>query len=323
MSLVRALLPASLTALLALAIAAPSPASATGLCEEAAGSGTCENPYPRETPLKAEATNTLFKTSLGNITCKKSTLEGETTSDGGEAGVAVGAKISALSFGSCEVSGTACTITAANLVYKSSIGWTSGNNGSAKIEKGGAGEPGAAVKCGALINCTLSGEPSLSINGGEAGKATIGIGEAKVKGSGGGFCPETATWSATYTVTSPTTSLYVSQATLWLRANPATWDFGKVTVGQSAAKTITIRYVGGGGTMLLSAFIENTLGVAFSIAANPAETCSTGMINHGQTCTVTVKFEPESTGSKTARMAIDENVGLPRHFEMSVKGEGK
>jgi hypothetical protein len=109
-----------------------------------------------------------------------------------------------------------------------------------------------------------------------------------------------------------------AQAGVWMRVNPNSWDFGQVKVGSQVDRGFFLRYVGGGNSKLLKPFPVNEGNLSYSISA---EAC-TGAIAHGQHCSLTVRFKPDGTGKKKAKITVDEDGGALRQFEFPVEGEG-
>jgi hypothetical protein len=192
---------AGIAAIAAMAFLGAGTASATTLCNTAAGAGKCASPYPTGTKISASSSEAILKTNLGTVICKKATTTGKTTNAGG-AGAVTGT-VEGLTFTECKLGSTNCTVTSVHLNYTASVAWTSGNNGTFTVGKGTGGAPGAHVVCGALIDCTFTGEGiQLDVDGG-APALVLAKEEVLAKESGGFFCPSTSTWTATYTVSAP------------------------------------------------------------------------------------------------------------------------
>jgi hypothetical protein len=182
-------------------VTAPEPAyavqveGATMLCRAAS---PCAPPeaYPAETAVKAsleKGTEAVLKTNLVNVKCPTSTAEGKTTAESGEP---LPGEVTALSFSGCKTEGgTTCTVTTQNLPYAASLKATGEGNGTLTVTN-----PSVKVVCGFVLSCAFGTEP-LEVKGGAPAKV---IAKEVVPNSGGGsVCPETAKWSATYTVTAP------------------------------------------------------------------------------------------------------------------------
>ena len=202
---------AGIAAIAAMAFLGAGTASATKLCKTAAEAGACASSYASGTKISASSTEALLKTNLGTVICKKSAVSGKTTTAGGGAGVPVAGTVETLTFSECKLGSTSCTATAVHLTYTASVAWTSGNNGTFTVGKGTGGAPGAHVVCGSLIDCTFTGEGiQLDVDGG-APALVLAKEEVLAKESGGFFCPSTSTWTATYSVSTPT-PLFISQS---------------------------------------------------------------------------------------------------------------
>jgi outer membrane protein OmpA-like peptidoglycan-associated protein len=95
-------------------------------------------------------------------------------------------------------------------------------------------------------------------------------------------------------------------------ASPATGDFGKVNVGQTASTTFTVANdaVGPGADPLVfpsnGATIVGTSASQYAIQSN---SCSSQTVAPGASCTVTVRFQPTSTGGKPATLRFESNAG--------------
>lgn len=197
---------AAVAAMALMAVVGAGTASATELCST--NTSPCTGTmYPSgtkiESKLKAGAT-ALLTNNITNVTCKKSTVTGSTTSTGSSTETVLGT-ISALTFTECTNSfGENCTASAINLPYKGEIHTTeaaSNGNGKLTVSSSGKGNPGATVVCGALINCTFTTAlATLHVAGGNPAVATA----SKISLlRSGGFCPKEAFWDAEYEVTTP------------------------------------------------------------------------------------------------------------------------
>jgi hypothetical protein len=232
----------TLIALVLLGLALTGSASATALCEDPPTENVCGASYPKEAELVGKSTNATLKTSIANVTCKESTMAAKTSEEATEAGAALNAQVSSLTFAGCEISGgTSCTITGVHLPFSAKFNWTTGSKGTFSIESGAGGSsPGMTVVCGLILNCTLSGALTLDANGGEAGKATI-VAFEETMASGGGFCPKSATWSGTYTLSKPEEGrVFLAQ-----KANPVLTAGGAGAAGVAVNKKDLVKTAGG------------------------------------------------------------------------------
>jgi hypothetical protein len=193
-----------MTALASLGVAGE--ARATELCETSitpCSSGKYSSGTIVHAQLQANTVATLT-TSIVSVTCPESTVVGKTTSSGG-AGSAVTGEINQLVFsGHCHTSsGTTCEVESVNLPYTISLSG-GGTPSRAKstlnvLDPVGAG---AYVKCGALLDCTFTTKSALlSVTNQAGGTPTLTAGVSLSRA--GSICPPTATWDATYIMTTP------------------------------------------------------------------------------------------------------------------------
>jgi hypothetical protein len=193
-------------ALLAVVFAGASTASAgpTTLCMTSERPCQEGNRHPAGA-FEAKSTKATFPNSISTVTCSESVLSGETTAASGDPLLLT---FTGWSMKGCSTaSGTACTITAVGLPANGSLAWTADISGTLGVSNGGAGEPGWTVKCGFLINCTFTGEPTLAVGG-----KTI-TASAEPMNRTGGFCPATTSFTANYTISQPVGTVYVAPAT--------------------------------------------------------------------------------------------------------------
>jgi hypothetical protein len=191
---------AMISAFALMAIGAGS-ASAVTLCKEAKTPCPEAQRYPSSTTwhLTIKVTiHTQLTTSIGTVTCKKTTIHGGTTSTGTNPLLG---SITSVSDSECTLGSTPCTVTHQNLPYKGTVtaGATVGN-GTVKAESGGVGKPQAKVECGSFINCTFGApEVSFSVVGGNPAIATFSQSLERE----GGLCPSTSTAETEYEVVEP------------------------------------------------------------------------------------------------------------------------
>ena len=173
-----------------LAFVGAGTASATQLCTDSGG--VCTE-YSGK--ITGTSTNPTLATNLANVVCEDSQTAIFASSS---TGAPILGEVSELTFSGChtEVTVIPCTVTVKNLPYSASL--------EAKTltitDEVGAG---AKVVCGTVLSCEfLTKSASLAITNGEptVAKATA----VALSHETGAICPSTATWSATYSVTSPT-----------------------------------------------------------------------------------------------------------------------
>jgi hypothetical protein len=191
---------AAVAAMAVMAFVGAGTASATTVCATGgspqAGCPAGKGEY--DGAINATSTNPLLTNSITNVTCEHSatTIDPATST-----GTPISGEVTALSFsGNCKTaSGTACTVEVLNLPYPGTVESLGGGK-SDLIVKDPTGA-GAKVVCGFLINCTFTTkEATLTMTNGSPSTATA---SKIVLTRSGGFCPATAEWDATYSVTSP------------------------------------------------------------------------------------------------------------------------
>jgi hypothetical protein len=179
------------------AFAGAGTASAAQLCAfsgagpECAGGGKFEY----SGTITGTSTNATLSTNLVNIECDDSAA---TLNASSSTGAPILGEVTALSFSGCRTEGLTpigCTVTVKNLPYSASL---EGKTLSVTDPFGA----GARVLCGTWINCEfLTTAASFAITN---GSPTVAVAkEVALSHENGAICPETATWSATYSATSP------------------------------------------------------------------------------------------------------------------------
>lgn len=166
-------------------------ASATQLCTDSGGICT---EYSGN--ISGTSTNATLATNLANVECSHSTT---TINASSSTGAPITGEVTALSFTGCQTEGlvhTACTVTVKNLPYNASL------EGKTLTVTDAVGA-GAKVVCGTVLSCEfLTTKAELAITNGEP---TVAVAkEVGLSHETGAICPSTATWNATYAVTSPT-----------------------------------------------------------------------------------------------------------------------
>jgi hypothetical protein len=197
---------AAVTAAALMALIGAGTASATVLCAESGTTSTActVGTHTKEFSgtIQAEASNPKLDTNIAVVTCEKSNTTLSASASTGTPAIA--GTVTALSFtGNCMLEGTTttCTVTTEGLPYNASIEHTAGESSILTVTSGtGGGNPRAHVKCGSLINCTF-GKSSVTLAGTNGSPTQFVANIALNRESG--ICPETSTWTATYSVTSP------------------------------------------------------------------------------------------------------------------------
>ena len=91
-----------------------------------------------------------------------------------------------------------------------------------------------------------------------------------------------------------------------LAFTPSPYDYGQVTVGQTATQTFTLANTGGKASSALAVTVPGS--ATFTITA---DTCTGTSLGPGKSCTVTVQFAPASTRTVTATLtAVSQRPGV-------------
>lgn len=170
----------------------------TVLCETGSNGCPVKDVYPAKTTLAAElesGTNAVFEGGFGVVKCTASSLSGETT---GEKAEPLPGSIASLSFTSCKLGETACTLTTEKLPFSATLAVTGSGDGSLLLTGKEKGTAGVGFSCGKLLSCAASGNLTLDFEGGEP--AQILAGEETLTGEGS--CSK-ITFTATYSLSAP------------------------------------------------------------------------------------------------------------------------
>lgn len=165
-------------------------ASATQLCTDSGG--VCTE-YSGN--ITGTSTNATLATNLANVVCDDSHT---TINASSSTGAPILGEVTLLEFKGCrtEVTLVPCTVTVKNVPYKASL---EGKTLTITDEVGA----GAKVVCGTVLSCEfLTKSASLTITNGSP--TTASAEKVSLSHETGAICPETATWSATYSVVAPT-----------------------------------------------------------------------------------------------------------------------
>jgi len=172
-------------------------ASATQLCATSGAGSECAGTgkFEYSGNITGTSTNATLSTNLANVECSDSTT---TITANSSTGAPILGEVTALAFTGCQTEDilhTACTVTVKNLPYSGSL------EGKTLTVTDPVGA-GAKVVCGTVISCEfLTQKATLSITN---GSPTVAVAkEVPLSHETGAICPSTATWNATYSVTSP------------------------------------------------------------------------------------------------------------------------
>jgi hypothetical protein len=101
-----------------------------------------------------------------------------------------------------------------------------------------------------------------------------------------------------------------------ISVSPASIDYGSVAVGsESPSRTIVVRNTGNAATTVSSVGLTGTHSNQFT----GTQTCN--QVLAGNTCEISLKFKPTSTGAKTAAVSIAHNgTGTPATVQLSGTG---
>ena len=147
------------------------------------------------TQIESTGTNAVLKAGFSTVECGHSEVDGKTSNAGG-AGESVEGSITTLKFSECNM--TVTTLKPGKLI----LHHTSGSNGTVTSQ-------GAEVTVdNHSISCTYGTPTATDIGtllGGSPAKLTASASLTRI--AGGFLCANPATWTATYTVTKPSSLL--------------------------------------------------------------------------------------------------------------------
>ena len=171
--------------------------SATQLCATTGTGPECAGAagkFEYSGPIEGTSTNATLATNLFNLKCEDSAA---TINASSSTGAPILGEVTALSFTKCHSElGVECTVTVKNLPYSASF------EGKTLTVTDSVGA-GAKVVCGTTLSCEfLTKSARLTITNGEPTVAAAR--EVPLSYENGAICPSTATWSATYSILSPT-----------------------------------------------------------------------------------------------------------------------
>jgi hypothetical protein len=194
-------------------VGAGTASAATQICKVNTETPACSeaNQYPSGTALKAglKAGTSAKLTTAGalinpTITCTVSSVAGKTTAN---SGTPLPGEVTAMSFSGCTNSfnGKKCTPKTLNLPYPASVTTAaSGIMGNGEMNVEDPSGAGVEMACEELPTCTYTTTAiTLDVIGGTP--AEVIANEEKLNKLSGISCPTEAKWTATYTVSEPST----------------------------------------------------------------------------------------------------------------------
>jgi cytochrome c peroxidase len=99
---------------------------------------------------------------------------------------------------------------------------------------------------------------------------------------------------------------------------PASVDLGTVKAGKTTDAPVAINSVGAGTLAVSGTRIEGPDAADFSVAAS---TCGRSVMPKDASCTITVRFQPQSRGAKAAQLVVDDNaVDSPLRIDLGGTG---
>jgi hypothetical protein len=274
----------SLIAVTALALLGAGSASATKLCTDE----SCKTVYAAGTAISSTLSGSAEFIVGSEIlgTCTESTVKAKTASKEGET---VPLSVESLTWGKC----THPTKTAANGEMSiESISAT--KNGTVR----GKGMKVTVLAFG-FIDCIYgTGSGFISLGKLTGGSEPILAVEAKVLRLEGAFCPETATWKATYTVTEPH-ALFVAGLEPSLKVTPA----GEKTMKVNETLTVTVE-----NNSMVPVFVNSEkLEGPFEFTAGP---CSNMELAPEESCATKIECMKAGEGEISFEPKLGENAVL-------------
>jgi hypothetical protein len=179
------------------ALVAGGTASAAELCKVEEASCSATNLYGEGTAIVAKAAKAEIVTPSLTATCT-STMEGKNMVD---ASTPLPLYISSLTFAECKSGETKCSMKMLHLPYYGVLEYTSENVGTVTLSDWGEGRPSGTFECGS-IKCTM-GEKELKLSAKGGKPMTLKATKDSLTKESGASCPESASLTAEYSVTTP------------------------------------------------------------------------------------------------------------------------
>ena len=143
---------------------------------------------------------------------------------------------------------------------------------------------------------------------------------AQPSGSGEGYTPPpsppTREWQPPPQAPPPTREWRQSAPAPLLQVSPALLDFGTIEPGMAADLDLTLSNAGDGGASV------RTVSVAGRDLILLADGCSERRLAPGRSCTVRVRFAPESAGTSAGTVLIVTDAPEARRLEVAARGAG-
>ena len=146
------------------------------------------------------------------------------------------------------------------------------------------------------------------------GREDLGVGApGAVQGGDRRRAPQRTT-SAAYLVTGGVVSVGIA---------PASLDFGgrRVDLGATPAQTVTVTATGTTGVASIPAAGITVSGAEGDFAVSGGD-CAGALLAPGQSCTVSLTFDPSATGARTATLAVGSDAA-PSPLTVALTGEGQ
>jgi len=220
-------------------------AAKTTLCKSSADSPYCETAdrYAEGTLIKSSSTNAAIEVGGGlSIKCTGSTLEVEKKADGEP----MGAYPVKWSLEGCKLGPANCSSEEVRSSPSGGLAWTEADDGTLSVSN-----LQWKIICGGSLNCTF-GTPSVTVKGGSPPSITA---TKQVVSKSGSICPKAPTFTATYSVSSPSVAAVAKAEapppppTVLCKTNesycPAPYRYPSGTNIEAAASNFSIEINGG------------------------------------------------------------------------------
>jgi hypothetical protein len=271
-----------------MALVGAGTASATVLCKNSESTTTCNENYPAGTEIKSSlsaGTKAILKTEFKTIECSKATVSSKSKNGGSET-ESINASVEALTFEECN-----CEV---KVLKKGTleVHWISGSTNGTATANGAE----VTVNCSTifgLVHCLYVTEKTDlgTLTGGNPAKLDAKAAIPRLTTNG--LCSSTASWEATYEVTSPKPLFVTDFPDVTFKPDPL--EFAEVKVGK------VVKIINTSGVTI------NNLGVGIEPKEGfeMAKVCNNATLKKGESCEESIQCLVKGTEGNFAVASLN------------------